>query len=142
MMCSFFKYCNTAIYCNTLKGNTQYGNDPYCCIPNMRTFLSDDMYVTLMMNHSTVILDHLRIIMQNYTYARIKNLLCSLNFLCIHTYVHKFYQLSHTICCYGGFCGGLDFQGKSTETLECYAKRVEILLMNGCKGKYIGTWLY
>ena len=21
-----------AIYCNTLKGNTQYSNDPYCCI--------------------------------------------------------------------------------------------------------------
>ena len=24
------KYCNMAIYCNTLKCNTQYGNDPYC----------------------------------------------------------------------------------------------------------------
>ena len=27
-------YCNMAIYCNTLKGNMQYGIDPYCYIPN------------------------------------------------------------------------------------------------------------
>ena len=24
------KYCNMAVYCNTLKCNTQYGIDPYC----------------------------------------------------------------------------------------------------------------
>ena len=29
-------YCNTAIYCNTLKGNTQYGIDPYCYIPMLQ----------------------------------------------------------------------------------------------------------
>ena len=37
MICSFISlttYCNTAIYCNTLKGNMQYGINPYCCIPN------------------------------------------------------------------------------------------------------------
>ena len=28
-----------AIYCNTLKGNTQYGIDPYCYIPNVRTYV-------------------------------------------------------------------------------------------------------
>ena len=28
------KYCNMAIYCNTLKHNTQYGIDPYCFTPN------------------------------------------------------------------------------------------------------------
>ena len=36
MICSFISvttYCNTAIYCNTLKGNMQYGIDPYCYIP-------------------------------------------------------------------------------------------------------------
>ena len=27
------KYCNMAIYCNTLKCNTQYGIDPYCFTP-------------------------------------------------------------------------------------------------------------
>ena len=27
------KYCNMAIYCNTLKHNTQYGIDPYCFTP-------------------------------------------------------------------------------------------------------------
>ena len=59
----------------------------YCMY--IRTLLSDDMYVTLMMNHSTVILDHLHIIIQNYTYARIKKLLCSLNFPCIHMYIAK-----------------------------------------------------
>ena len=26
-----------AIYCNTLKGNTQYGIDPYCYIPRINT---------------------------------------------------------------------------------------------------------
>ena len=28
------KYCNMAIYCNTLKHNTQYGIDLYCFTPN------------------------------------------------------------------------------------------------------------
>ena len=28
------KYCNMAIYCNTLKHNTQYSIDPYCFTPN------------------------------------------------------------------------------------------------------------
>ena len=28
------KYCNMAIYCNTLKHNTQYGIDPYCFTPS------------------------------------------------------------------------------------------------------------
>ena len=28
------KYCNMAIYCNTLKCNTQYGIDPYCFTPS------------------------------------------------------------------------------------------------------------
>ena len=26
-------YCNMAIYCNTLEGNMQYGDDPYCFTP-------------------------------------------------------------------------------------------------------------
>ena len=30
-------YCNMAIYCNTLEGNTQYGDDPYCFTPNRYT---------------------------------------------------------------------------------------------------------
>ena len=29
------KYCNMAIYCNTLKRNIQYGIEPYCFTPNM-----------------------------------------------------------------------------------------------------------
>ena len=29
------KYCNMAIYCNTLKHNTQYSIDPYCFAPNV-----------------------------------------------------------------------------------------------------------
>ena len=28
------KYCNMAIYCNTLKCNTQYSINPYCFTPN------------------------------------------------------------------------------------------------------------
>ena len=28
------KYCNMAIYCNTLKHNMQYSIDPYCFIPS------------------------------------------------------------------------------------------------------------
>ena len=28
------KHCNMAIYCNTLKHNTQYGIDPYCFTPS------------------------------------------------------------------------------------------------------------
>ena len=28
------KHCNMAIYCNTLKHNTQYGIDPHCFTPN------------------------------------------------------------------------------------------------------------
>ena len=37
MICSFINlttYCNMAIYCNTLKGNMQYGIDLYCYISN------------------------------------------------------------------------------------------------------------
>ena len=30
----FCVYCNMAIYCNTLEGNMQYGDDPYCFTPN------------------------------------------------------------------------------------------------------------
>ena len=26
-------YCNMAIYCNTLEGNMQYSDDPYCFTP-------------------------------------------------------------------------------------------------------------
>ena len=35
------KYCNMAIYCNTLKCNTQYGLDLYCFTPsvNLTTFI-------------------------------------------------------------------------------------------------------
>ena len=29
------KYCNMAIYCNTLKHNMQYSIDPYCFTPNV-----------------------------------------------------------------------------------------------------------
>ena len=32
------KYCNMAIYCNTLKHNTQYSINPYCFTPN--TYMS------------------------------------------------------------------------------------------------------
>ena len=31
-------YCNIAIYCNTLKYNTQYSIDPYCFTPNMNYY--------------------------------------------------------------------------------------------------------
>ena len=27
-------YCNMAIYCNTLEGNMQYSDDPYCFTPS------------------------------------------------------------------------------------------------------------
>ena len=37
MMCSF---CNTTTYSNVLKGNTQYGNDPYCCIPTYNMYIA------------------------------------------------------------------------------------------------------
>ena len=33
------KYCNMAIYCNTLKCNMQYGIDPYCFTPNVYTYI-------------------------------------------------------------------------------------------------------
>ena len=32
-----------AIYCNTLEGNMQYGDDPYCFTPNVRMYVC--MYV-------------------------------------------------------------------------------------------------
>ena len=34
------KYCNMAIYCNTLKYNTQYGIDPYCFTPTLHTIMA------------------------------------------------------------------------------------------------------
>ena len=33
---NLIKYCNMAIYCNTLKCNTQYGVDLYCFTPSIQ----------------------------------------------------------------------------------------------------------
>ena len=38
-------YCNMAIYCNTLEGNMQYGDDPYCFTPNTHTHMRTHMSV-------------------------------------------------------------------------------------------------
>ena len=37
---NLIKYCNMAIYCNTLNHNTQYGIDPYCFTPNVYNKIS------------------------------------------------------------------------------------------------------
>ena len=39
-----------AIYCNTLEGNMQYSDDPYCFTPSMYTHIHTYAYIYIIMN--------------------------------------------------------------------------------------------
>ena len=50
------KYCNTAIYCNISKNNTQYGFCPYCCIPSRYTVKTSVGSLVVYRQISTIIM--------------------------------------------------------------------------------------
>ena len=74
------KYCNMAIYCNTLKHNTQYSIDLYCFTPNTHAY-TQTLYTYDVHTHT-------------YTYTH--------TYVCIHAYTQTYctHMMYTTFACW------------------------------------------